>query len=538
MQVAISLSFVAWLFLFLTNAVPFIQWGWIPEMVKKSRYVRPMQISASIYFMLLMLARAFNPAFFESLFPVRIVRWLMRLRIRYLIAAMGTAYALVFIVVGFARHAALETRAFDLGIFAQAVWNTLRGDFLFSSIKNNICLLGDHFEPLVALIAPFYAMWPDPRMLLILQAIAGAACVIPIAIIARDQLKERSWILVFALAFCLFWPAKSVLHEDFHPEVLVEPLLLFAFILFDKKRAGWGLLLLLVAVTAKESIWGIVFAFGLYVFVWKRHRTLGALMMSVSVILFLLTVKFFVPALGDGRYLYSGSYAVLLQNPVGGLLGKLFSYDSLQYVSKLFVPFLLTPLFHFPTLFLTFPVLFQNLLSSNEVMRSTNYHYTAGLTPFLFIASIYGLKTLLSRYPFFQRNRTYVLLVFLAVSILNSGASEYFYLWKSSKHITPHNRMVIEQLRAIEPEYSVLTHNNFIPQLANRKRVYQFEYIASPTKAEQARKLDVDVVIFDPAFWEPGTASVEQTVKELLKSGYSLEYAHDGFNIYRKVKRP
>ncbi|MFA6601152.1 MAG: DUF2079 domain-containing protein [Candidatus Omnitrophota bacterium] len=535
LQILLAAGAAVSLFLFLTNAIPLIQWGWIGEMAKKSRYVRPMQISVAIFFTILLAVNLWAPALYARLYPVRALRRLMRLRLRYLLAGMGIAYALTFIAVGFARHEALETRAFDLGIFAQAVWNTLQGDFLHCSLKNDICLLGDHFSPLVAALAPLYALWQDPRMLLIVQACAGAACIVPIAWVAREQLKERGWILAFAVAFCLFWPAKSVLHEDFHPEVLVEPLLLLAFILLEKKRLGWFLACLLAAVSAKENIWGIAFMFGVYAFVWKRLRGLGAGLMAVSAGMFLVSVNVLIPFFGDGSYLYRGSYAGLLQNPAGGIVRSLVNPESLHYISKLFGPLLFTSFFHPPTLVLTFPVLFQNLLSLNPAMRSTNYHYTAGLTPFLFVSSVYGLKALLSRKILPGRTGTWVILVFLAVGVLNSGASEYFYIWKSRKHMTPHSRAVIEKLRAVAPGASVLTHNNFVPQLVNRKRIYQFEYIPSPTKAEQARNLGVDFVIFDAAFWEPGTAPVETAANELIKYGYALEYTQDGFSIYRKA---
>ena len=55
--------------------------------------------------------------------------------------------ASVLIAVAVRRHRTFQT-GFDLGIFDQALWNTAHGRLLFSSLKGDTILLGDHFDPL------------------------------------------------------------------------------------------------------------------------------------------------------------------------------------------------------------------------------------------------------------------------------------------------------------------------------------------------------------------------------------------------------
>jgi hypothetical protein len=77
----------------------------------------------------------------------------------------------------------------------------------------------------------------------------------------------------------------------------------------------------------------------------------------------------------------------------------------------------------------------------------------------------------------------------------------------------------------------VLTHNVLIPQVCNRKYVYQFNYNAAPTKLEFAEKYGADVVIWDERLWEPGTATLTETLDAFLEAGYRVTFESDGFFI-------
>ena len=104
---------------------------------------------------------------------------------------------------------------FDFAIFVQAVWNTAHGNFLYSSIKGGICLLGDHFSPLLAVLALPYTIWPDPKCLLLIQALAAASCVFPIDRLAKDRLQNQSLGVLFAAAFLFYLPVINAVRFDF-----------------------------------------------------------------------------------------------------------------------------------------------------------------------------------------------------------------------------------------------------------------------------------------------------------------------------------
>jgi uncharacterized membrane protein len=521
-------------FFLLTSGIPIIQAGWIQELGKKGRYVRLMGISVSVFAALMLLVRWKFPEIFERSCWVTLWQAFCRIPLRNTTAGFFVVYAAMMAGVGFERQLALETRAFDLGIFAQAVWNTLQGDFLFSSIKENINLMGDHVSPILLVTVPFYAIWSDPRMLVLLQAIAAASSFFPLALIARDKLRDRSLVLIFLLMFFFFQPMRAALHEDFHPEVLAEPFLWWAFLFLDRKQTGWFILSLLIAVTGKENFLGIAFAFGFYAFVWKRLRVLGILVMLGSSGLLIWETKWLIPHLTGSSYFYGGNYSRMLADPVHGILLKLLSPGSLEYVFKIFLPFLFFPFFHLPTLVLVFPVLFQNLLSANGAMRSFNYHYVTGMTPFLFISTIFALARLNDQKVWIRKHLGWIGFLLLFVGVLRSGPSEYWYFWNIHSHRTPHTEMIREKLGKIPRGARVLTHNTLVPQACNRKYIYQFNYHSLPDKMEFAEKYKTDTVIWDRNYWEPDTEPPEPTLKRFQEAGFSIEFERDGFYILRR----
>ncbi len=525
----------AWaVFMLFTNAIPLMLAVSPETAVTKKMATKVWRLGLLIPALTFGVWAAFRPSGFAGL---SLVRFLRGFKVRPMATAvlLFAVYTALMSFAGFVRHEALESRAFDLGIFVQAVWNTTQGDFLYSSIKGGICLLGDHFSPVLALLAPVYALWPEPESLIFMQALAAGSCLLPLVWLAREKTGSAGIALVFGLLYFFYLPTRNALHEDFHPEVLVEVFLILAFIFLEKRRTAAFLLMLAVAVLAKENFWGIAFVFGIYAFFFKGQRQLGAALMIVSPVVFLALVRWIIPGISGQPYLYTGNYFEWFRNPAA-LFGHLFDAESGEYVMEVFLPFLFLPFFSLPVLLLAAPVLFQNLLSINEAMRSFSYHYTTGMTPFLFIAAIYGFQTVTARWPQVMSRRHWLAALLLFAGLMRSEPGEYFFLHHSLANQTPHRVWVREQLRAVPEKASVLTHNNFIPQLANRREVHQFDYREGWSKAREAEALKPDFVIWDESFWEPGTLPSGAVEADLVALGYQKTKNRNGFSMFKKSK--
>src|SRR5579875_510002 len=80
------------------------------------------------------------------------------------------------------RYLRLDPTSWDLGIFTEYVSQYARLHAPVVDIRGaGFDLLGDHFHPIVALIAPFFRLFPSPITLLVAQALLAAVSVFPVS---------------------------------------------------------------------------------------------------------------------------------------------------------------------------------------------------------------------------------------------------------------------------------------------------------------------------------------------------------------------
>src|SRR4051794_11854203 len=115
------------------------------------------------------------------------------------------AYGAVFSTLSVRRDRALETGRFDLGNMVQAVWATAHGHPLrITDLRGDqISRLAAHVDPILALFAPLWWIWPSPDLLLTVQAFAVALGALPVFRLAQRHLRSERAALGLALAYLL-----------------------------------------------------------------------------------------------------------------------------------------------------------------------------------------------------------------------------------------------------------------------------------------------------------------------------------------------
>lgn len=297
------------------------------------------------------------------------------------------------------RHQRLNSSAYDLAIKAQVIWNTFQGDWFASSIEVSH-YLGDHVQLIFLLLAPFFALWEDVGVLLIIQALLLSLGALPVYRIARRTLDNQPLALVFAAAYLLFPLIGFVNRFDFHPVVFSIPFLLAAFDLLEGDHPWWASLFVLLALALREEVGLTVFAFGLYVAIFMRRRGLGLLWAGVGLVWSLTAVFVVIPYFRGGASDTVGRYGWLGEDPVA-MLGTLLTRPGLVLdhllqpfraaaVAKLLLPLGFLALLAPAPLLATLPALAYNLLSETPSQSSIYFQYLAPTVPFIFIAAIQG----------------------------------------------------------------------------------------------------------------------------------------------------
>ena len=473
-----------------------------------------------------------------------------------LVILLIAAYAAFFSAYTIARHASLESHAYDLGNADQAVWNTAHGRPLaFTNWEGRArtfkagTRLAMHVEPIYFLIAPLYWLWSDPRALLVLQATIVALGALPAYWLARAQLGDGLPALVFPAAYLLFPALQAANRFDFHAVTLASALLLFAAYGLLSRHTPLFLVSGLLAAATKEEIPLLIAMMGLYAAFVQRRWRLGLAVAAASALWSLIAVLVIVPAFntsGRSPYLnyYEGADGT---DPMGAaaplswaLLERLFTPANAWYVARLLLPTGGLSLFSPTTLAFLAPSLVINLLSDNPQMHELErFHYAASLAPLVIVSAIMGTAWLSRRLgdgggSLTPRARRVATLLSLWVLAWTLGYHYYHgftplaegFAWPD---VSPHDRRLAQIARQIPPQASLSAQSNLNPHFSQRPRINLFPY-----------SLATDYVLLDAATLTVNKDNFlswvrDQVVNEAVAGGeFGVAVADDGYILLQR----
>ncbi|WP_405063984.1 DUF2079 domain-containing protein [Kribbella sp. NBC_01505] len=301
-------------------------------------------------------------------------------------AVLASGFAIVNTWFVLMQHRSFRTGAFDLGIFDQAVHSYAHGHLPVSTIRDpNLVLLGDHFHPILMLLAPFHRLFPTAETLLVAQALFFAVSVFPIARLASTTLGNRIG-LVIGACYGLSWGLLNAITFDFHEVAFAVPLLAFALTEFLHGHPGRAVAIAAPLVLVKEDLGLTLAVLGFLIALRPETRRLGVWTAIGGTAASLLSVFVIIPAFSAyGTYRYLGTS--------GLMAGDLFSWDKLWLVALLLLPTLFIAL-RSPIVLLLLPTLAWRLGSTYVLYWIPTFHYDAVLMPIVFCALIHGLALL------------------------------------------------------------------------------------------------------------------------------------------------
>ena len=327
------------------------------------------------------------------------------------------AYAAGFASLSVLRHRAYATGRYDLGNMVQTVWNTAHGHFLQMTSGDGVQIsrLAAHFDPILAVFAPLWWIWPSPEMLLVVQAVAVALGALPVFWLARKHLAGDRAGLAFALVYLLYPATEWLTLNEFHPVALACPLLLFAFWYLDEDRLLLFAVFAALAMTTKEEVGLVVAGLGIWYAVRRRARV-GTVIAGAGLLVSALAIAVVIPHFNAGaESSFYGRYDAI-GGSAGGivrtafthpwtLFEQAFQHRDLHYLLHLLVPlsflFVLSPL----VLVAFLPEAALNQLSATPTQTSIHFHYTAAAIAPLIAATVLGAAALTRRFPARARSR-------------------------------------------------------------------------------------------------------------------------------------
>jgi uncharacterized membrane protein len=326
----------------------------------------------------------------------------------------------VYSVISVSYIVRLDPGSADLAIFTEYVKQYAHLNAPIVDVRSpGMNLLGDHFHPIVALVAPFFLAAPTPVTLVLVQALLVAVSVIPVSRAAAAKLG-RTAARIIAVAYALSWGLQQMINFDFHELAFAVPLLACSLsaLVCGKTRAAvlWALPLVFV----KEDQGFTVAAIGLIMLItaWRARRRgarddvadgaaspapdtwgikAGIFLMLWGLAWSVLSVEVIIPFFNPFHQYDYWSAGGILGNSSSNSVTTLLDQIGHDYPEKLgtlalvLVPVVFLAL-RSPLSLVAVPSLLLRFINTDPSYWGTSYHYSAPVMPIIFVAAVDGLS--------------------------------------------------------------------------------------------------------------------------------------------------
>lgn len=393
-------------------------------------------------------------------------------------------YIVIFSAACLWKYGLFAYNGLDLAIFNNVFWQTAQGR-LFEMTIHPHSYLGDHAGFGLLALVPFYVLWRDPQLLLILQTAALAITAWPIYLLARHFFGDRTdrWQLA-PLAISAAWLLNPIVHNinlyEFHLLPFALPFLFLMLLAYERGQAVRFLVFALLAMLWREDVSFVVAAVGLLAAIEKKSwwwRVTPILFGAAWFMAAGALVAAFAPA---GSYKFAIYYSWMIETP-SNIFQHLISVANFEMLLGFGLPLLFLP-FAAPTrLVLAGGPLLQILLSapggSGTILQT---HYAVLFLPALFAALIAALKISadgrLARRnsPF---NRPIILGGLLVVTVygaLTLGPITHLRSTEEQRLNAQDAQLIIANTPADE---AVAASYSLLPHLSSRDYIYSTRYL-------------------------------------------------------------
>ena len=418
------------------------------------------------------------------------------------------AFIVVFSYLSIKRYRTLNSYYYDLGIMNQVVYNTSKGRFLEMTnqdLKKNVSRLAIHFDPILAIFAPFYKIYEGPEVLLIGQALILGLGAWAVFLISEKILKKKFISMIFVLSYLFYFPVQRAVIFDFHAVTLATTFLLFALYFDVLKHYNAFFIFTFLSLLTKEHIGLVVFLLGIYLFFIKKEKKVGLITSFLGISFFVLTVYFIIPNFRGSEH-FASNYFSDISSRLNYIIRNGYAYSKTLIYPMFFSLF--SPL----TLLISAPEWLINIISSNPNMRSILFHYNSVIVAFLFYSLILGYKN----FDRLVKNNLIKRIVFVLFIILSlrsiykfnpvPSSVKYPVSYRDLDSVTQKSLMIWKE-KLKDDNIMVSTTPRLAPFFTNRRYYYNFLYDSAFAEAgdteEEVEKSNIsnykmaDYVIID-----------------------------------------
>lgn len=464
-------------------------------------------------------------------------------------------FSAVYAFMSVQKHNSFQTFGWDLAVFDHGIWQWSQFKIPYSSF-HDLPWLADHFNPILITIAPFYWIWTDVRLLLIIQAILVCFGALPLYYLSKKVTSHNLFSLTIVLGYVLFYSLQSFIFSDFHDFAFL-PLTLGAILVFwEYKMTFLYWFFFLLALLVKEEVGLLLAAIGVWGLFYDRSRwkqSLLTFVLGTSYTLLMLTQ--IMPFIGGLPYRHSGFgqsgesiqdvIFTILTNPLYLINAFGDSEVKINTILNTFWPWGFLPIFSPATLILVLEQFASRFLDYGKPIRWTLlFVYSLPMATIMAWGSIYGFaniakivhKTTGQSKKLISLLLTLILLILIiSEDLLLHGPIHTFF---KSQFYYKENWINdnLQVLECVPEDVSVSAQNSLAPWLSQREKIkvfpegLGFDYIVLDLHSGQSEN----------SFHFLGRENTRIVTKDLIEKGYYEIICQSGsaLALKRKIDPP
>jgi uncharacterized membrane protein len=443
---------------------------------------------------------------------------------------IGAAFALLYGADSILRHSFRRSGSHDLGIFTAGIRQYAHGHLPVVHLDPNTAdLLGEHFDPVIALIAPFFLLYPRPDTLLAAQAVLFGFSAVPLVLIGTDRFGRAVGSAV-GIAYGLSFGLLAAVTFDFH-EIAFAPLpTMLALRELDRGQYRRAALWALTLVFVKEELGAVIVApIGAAIFL-RGARRLGLGVAVAGCCATAVTILWVIPHFNPHHvYPFYGRTVSTSGDPIIATLNTVTTAVGPKLLLlSLFVLVTAGAVLRSPYALLLVPDLVLRLVSSYPLYYSTEFEYNSILMPFLFFAALDGVQRWRrSARPLPVQAGRYAPLAILLVGV---GLTVQFLNWGTA---APMSRARLNALDAaiahVPANVKVEASDDVTADLAARDDAYSLLITHNPA---------TPYLIYDQrdhGQTDSAAAALARAKSLHPAATYEVTFSHDGFYVLRRL---
>lgn len=387
------------------------------------------------------------------------------------------------------RYLSYSSPNFDMGLFSQMfhymrTTGTMNTTSERDHLMSHMCV---HIAPDFYLLLPFYAIYPSPATLELMQVVVLALAVIPLSFLCREKKLSRFETVLIVVSYLLYPVTSGGCFYDIH-ENMFYPLFIFTFLLFMEKNNNVGMIISMLLVWGVKEDSGVFMAFiALYMILGKKMYKKGTAVLVSSLVYFFVACKL-IEINGAGVVSYRFNNMILegdgnmlsiiktvFSNPAY-VMSQIFQESKIKYIVQTMGPLLFMPLFSkkWQRFILLGPYILFNLVSGDAYFSNIFFQYSFGPGAILLYMTILNVsdmnvKTRSAVFPMILVSCSlfFTSLIFVRVE----GMCGYF-----NKENRETYAVLNEGLSKIPDDASVIATTFLCPKLSKREYLYELYY--------------------------------------------------------------